>query len=347
MLKYFFILIIFFGCGLRTVAQDSSLFNSSWADSLRTAIQDSIKKNKPAVINKNTAPVVFNDSINVLKKSDSVVHTKINDSIQRFAINDSIKKDSILAVATIISNDSIIKASSKIKKHIASQKGMPGSLRASSDSDLIFYVLLVIIFFLALIKKSFPKYFNSIFSLSFQATFRQTQTRDQMSQNFFPAFMLNVLFILSGGLFITLFAGFYKWTAIPFWQLFVYSTTILGIIYLVKYFVILFAGWVFNAPDAAADYRFIVFLINKLTGILFIPILFMIAYTNNDVKKIAITVALCIAGLLLALRYLISLARIRKNLNLTAFHFFIYLCAVEIMPLLVIYKLLFIKTANT
>jgi hypothetical protein len=168
-----------------------------------------------------------------------------------------------------------------------------------------------------------------------------------MSQNFFPAFMLNVLFILSCGMFITLFAQFYKFTSIPFWQLFIYATTILALVYLVKYFVIVFAGWVFNASEAATDYRFIVFLINKLIGIFFIPILFVIAYTSDDVKKIAITVALCVAGLLLALRYLISLVRIRKNLNLTAFHFFIYLCAVEIMPLLVLYKILFIKTVNT
>jgi hypothetical protein len=157
--------------------------------------------------------------------------------------------------------------------------------------------------------------------------------------------MLNVLFILSGGLFITLFALFYNWASIPFWQLFIYSTTILAIVYMIKYFVIYFTGWVFNAPDAAAEYRFIVFLINKLMGILFIPILFVIAYTDDEIKKIAITIALCIAALLIALRYLVSLARIRKNLNLTAFHFFIYLCAIEIMPLLVIYKLLFIKTA--
>jgi hypothetical protein len=40
------------------------------------------------------------------------------------------------------------------------------------------------------------------------------------------------------------------------------------------------------------------------------------------------------------------LSRIRKNLSITAFHFFIYLCAVEIIPLLVIYKLLFLQAGN-
>lgn len=339
---------------MRTVAQDSSLFNSSWADSLKSAIQDSIKKNKTAAAHKNTTPVILHDSTRVLRTPDSLLRSNINDSINQVAVNDSInhsvindstKSDSILSVAIASRNDSINKASKKIKKQVVIQQGMPGSLRSTTNTDLVFYVLIFIIFFLALIKNSFPKYFNSIFSLSFQATFRQTQTREQMSQNFFPAFMLNVLFILSGGLFITLFAQFYKWTTIPFWQLFIYSTTILGIIYIIKYFVIFFTGWVFDSPDAAAEYRFIVFLINKLMGILFIPILFVIAYTDDEVKKIAITIALCIAGLLIALRYLVSLARIRKNLNLAAFHFFIYLCAVEIMPLLVIYKLLFLKTA--
>jgi hypothetical protein len=214
------------------------------------------------------------------------------------------------------------------------------------DRDLVFFVLIFILFFLGLIRTSFPKYFNSIFSLSFQATFRQTQTREHMAQNAFPAFMLNVLFILSGGLFITLFAQFNNWTAILFWQLFVYSTSILAIIYLIKYFVILFTGWVFNATDSATEYRFIVFLINKLLGILLIPCLFLIAYADDDIKKISITTALCVAVFMIALRYLISLARIRKNLRITAFHFFIYLCAVEIMPMLVIYKILFLRTGH-
>ena len=224
---------------------------------------------------------------------------------------------------------------------------MPGEPRVFANTDLVFYILVFIVLLLALIKTSFPKYFNSIFSLTFQATFRQSQTREQMSQNFFPAFMLNVLFILSAGLFITLFAQFNKWTDIPFWQLFIYSTCILAIIYLIKYIVILFTGWVFNAANAATEYRFIVFLINKLLGILFIPLLFLIAYSDDSTKRIVVTIALCLAGLLVAIRYLISVARIRKNLNITAFHFFIYICAAEIMPLLVIYKLLFIKTANT
>jgi hypothetical protein len=187
---------------------------------------------------------------------------------------------------------------------------------------------------------------NSIFSLSFQATFRQTQTKEQMAQNFFPAFMLNVLFVLCGGLFITLFATYNKWTDLPFWQLFVFSTIILLIIYLVKYIVINFTGWVFNVREAATEYSFVVFLINKLFAIVSIPLLFLIAYSDGKLKTVTITIVLCLAVFCLVIRYLVSLSRIRKNLKITAFHFFIYLWAVEIMPLLVIYKVLFLQTSN-
>lgn len=349
----FFIASISFG-------QDSSLFNSSWADSLRNHIQDSVRNKKKAVTStpKPAAANVLNDSAVVKPQQNAVAQQPINDSIQknivsdsfhRTIINDSLKQfavaDSIALIQQKRIKDSIAKADAK-PTIIIKKPGIPGDERFFTP-DLIFYILIFILFFLALIKTSFPKYFNSIFSLSFQATFRQSQTREQMSQNFFPAFMLNVLFILSAGLFITLFAQYNNYTTIPFWQLFIYSTCILAIIYLIKYIVIFFTGWVFNAADAASEYRFIVFLINKLLGILFIPLLFLIAYSNDSTKKIVVTIALCLVGLLIALRYLISVARIRKNLNITAFHFFIYICAAEILPLLVIYKLLFIKTANT
>jgi hypothetical protein len=294
---------------------------------------NAIQKRKDSVASKQKI-ITQKDSVQAIQ-SDST-HKDSTAIITSSAVSDSLKHDSLL-----------IKAQAPIKKVL--QKNvlhlMPGVQRSISDHDIVFYILIFIVFFLGLVKTAFPKYVNSIFSLSFQATFRQTQTKEQMSQNFFPAFMLNVLFVLCGGLFITQFAEFNHWTKLPFWQLFVYSTAILLIIYLIKYIVISFTGWVFNTKEAATEYRFVVFLINKLLGVVIIPLLFLIAYADARTKNIAITIIICLAIFSLAVRYLVSLARIRKNLSITAFHFFIYLCAVEIMPLLVIYKLLFLQTS--
>ena len=290
--------------------------------------------------------IVQKRTVTRLTRADSLRRDSIRLALARTALADSLRSVSLR-------KDSLVRIKAQqqtiAKKHLAEQQKialMPGSIRNNANTDLVFYILVFLLFLLGLIKSSFPKYVNSIFSLSFQATFRQTQTKEQMAQNFFPAFMLNVLFVLCGGLFITLFATYNKWTDLPFWQLFVFSTIILLIIYLVKYIVINFTGWVFNVREAATEYSFVVFLINKLFAIVSIPLLFLIAYSDGKLKTVTITIVLCLAVFCLVIRYLVSLSRIRKNLKITAFHFFIYLWAVEIMPLLVIYKVLFLQTSN-
>lgn len=338
--------------GIRKKKNDTGIQKKLNDTSARKKLTDTGIRKKPAdtvqagQIKKNVATLKDSGANARVKKIDSVkdstpvliIKPGIADSLQRDSVQrDSLKHDSIrLAAIAAAKKDSL--AAKKIKL-------MPGIAKTIANSDEIFYVLIFILFFLSLIKAAFPKYFDSIFTLSFQATFRQTQTREQMAQNFFPAFMLNILFALCGGVFITLYAGAEKWSSLPFWELFVYSTGILLLAYSVKYLVIGFTGWVFNAKEAATEYRFVVFLVNKLLGILVIPLLFLIAYSNDRIKSIAITIVLCLVVFSLAVRYIVSLARIRKNLSVTAFHFFVYLCAVEIIPLLVIYKALFQQTS--
>jgi hypothetical protein len=195
-LKRYFILFIILIGGLKTLAHDNGLYNSSWADSVRAAIQDSVRKAKAVPAKKNvlsitaskdsTAKMFKKDSVAKLLRKDSVLKVVAKDSVKKNLIidstknvvvvdtskkiiaNDSLQKaagDSIAAVAISIRNDSIAKANTKIKKQAAVQKGMPGVVRNSANTDLVFYVLIFIIFFLALVKSSFPKYFNIIFSL--------------------------------------------------------------------------------------------------------------------------------------------------------------------------------------
>ena len=296
----------------------------------------------------SAANSVVPDSINI--STDSLSHKNNSDSL----IKDSAYKNSVEHILPANGNISWKRDTAftklqnfSIQAERGSTQHYDGKERRANNEDILFYCLLFIIFFLGITKAGFPKYFNDIFSLSFQATFRQSQTREQISQNQLPGLMLNLLFVLSAGLFIALLAGYNNWSRLPFWKLFLYSSVILSLIYLCKYLFIQFTGWVFNAKAHADGYNFVVFLINKLIGILLVPLTFLIAYTDEPVKKISVTIALCAVVFLFSLRYIISMARLRKNMHITAFHFFIYLCAVEIMPMLIVYKLLFQQTGNS
>ncbi|MBS1745051.1 MAG: DUF4271 domain-containing protein [Bacteroidetes bacterium] len=347
-MKYLLIILLFSILQVSAFSQDTQKLHKPADSTLITKPvnhKDTTKKDtthrKPVTIKQVKFDSLSGDTIykdSLLRDSlGNIIAPVVHDS--SITIQDSMRLDSL-------KKDSIKKAVRKPIPQKPAIQLMPGAERNIPDKDILFYILLFLIFFLGLVKTAFPKYVNSIFTLSFQASFRQTQTREQMSQNFFPAFMLNILFVLCGGLFITQFATFNQWSKLPFWQLFIYSTAILLIIYVIKYLVIIFTGWIFNAKEAATEYRFVVFLINKILGIVVIPLLFIIAYSNTDVQNVSVTIVVCLAVFSLVVRYIVSLARIRKNLSVTAFHFFIYLCAVEIMPLLVIYKVLFLQASN-
>ncbi|TKK65704.1 DUF4271 domain-containing protein [Ilyomonas limi] len=220
---------------------------------------------------------------------------------------------------------------------------MINSVRQPGDKDELFYMLAGLFLVVAITRTGFPKYFQNIFRLFFQSNYRQKQSKESLLQDNLPSLLLNIAFLLSGGLLIALLAnGSPQVAHIPLWLLWLYTFGTLAVIYIGKHLFILFCGWAFNVPQFAFNYNFIVFLVNKVTGICLLPLLAIMAFSNGQTRDTAVTVALSLVLLMLLYRYVVALGTVVKNLKINAVHFFIYLCAVEILPLLVIYKLLFI-----
>jgi len=216
-----------------------------------------------------------------------------------------------------------------------------GQDREPEGKEQLFYILAGLVLFVGIIRTAYPKYFQDIFRLFIQTSHRQKQTPEQIVQGYVPGFLFNVLFLMVGGMLITLYGIKIKYLSGPVWLLGLYCAGVLGGIYLVKYTITALAGWVFNVKDAAGMYSFIVFIINRVIGIILLPVLILISFYTGDANTVLFTIAVSIVFFLLVYRYALSLTVIRKNLKVSALHFFIYLCAVELMPLLVIYKELF------
>jgi hypothetical protein len=217
---------------------------------------------------------------------------------------------------------------------------MLSEYRHPENKDRLFYLISAIFFCLAFVKAGFPKYFRNLFLLFFQTSLRQKQTRDQLLQDNLASLLINLLFFVSAGVFITLLINYHQWADIDFWVLALASSLALVLIYLGKYLFLLFAGWVFNAREAAGSYIFLVFLVNKVMGVMLLPFLLVLAFAKPAIVAPAVMVALVMIGLLFAYRYFVSFNAIRNKLKVNLLHFFLYLCAVEVLPLLLIYKLL-------
>lgn len=292
---------------------------------------------------------VLADTVSRPVKSD-ITKPLLIDSIEYKRI-DSLYKDSVrldsIQKAIVLPQKPLIDTSTYAKFLFhpylplnAPYKWMLIDYKKENTKDYLFYLLLGIVALLAFIKVSFSKYFKNLFRLFFQTSLRQKQTREQLLQDTLASLLINCLFLLSAGLFITLLMLYKGWLQMNFWNLYAYSTLVLLLIYTGKYLFISFSGWVFNNKEAAQGYIFLVSMVNRIMGVLLIPFTVFLAFAATNLSTIVITASIGLVILLLLYRYLVSFGSLRNDLKINAFHFFLYLCAIEILPLLLIYKLL-------
>lgn len=107
-------------------------------------------------------------------------------------------------------------------------------------------------------------------------------------------------------------------------------------IYLAKYLVSRILFFVFDIAGLANEYVFNVSLYNNLQGILLLPVLMLLYFTTLSSSSIMLYAALPV----LSLSYLIRLIRISTagiNYRISYLYIFLYICTLEILPLVVLY----------
>ena len=214
------------------------------------------------------------------------------------------------------------------------------SIHQAEGKEILFYGFIGLLFFLAIIRQAFPKYFVDLFRLFFRTTLKQRHLSEQLTQTPLPSFLLNILFFMSGGLYLSFCVE--QWAVNPFstfWWLLLCLTLVLVAAYLIKFITLHFTGWLFKAEEAARSYIFTVFTINKMAGLFLLPLLAVIAFSAAPVVHSAMLLSWILLGALLLYRIGLTYRVVRKQMHISGFHFLLYIAGFEMAPLLVLYKL--------
>ena len=214
------------------------------------------------------------------------------------------------------------------------------------NKSALFYTLLILSFLLAFFKYFYNRYFNTLFRVFFNTTLRQSQLTDQLLQSKLTSLLFNVLFIASGGIYLYFILVQYKWL-MPQKQGYYIALCILAtsVVYCVKYITLKFTGWVTSKNEVIDSYVFIIFLINKIIGIILLPVIIVLAFSTMQIRKPLAIISLLFIALLLLMRYFRAYGLLQNKLKISRFHFVLYVAGIEIVPLLVLYKslVLFVK----
>ncbi|MDZ4796189.1 MAG: DUF4271 domain-containing protein [Bacteroidota bacterium] len=294
---------------------------TSW-DSAITVVADTVVQQDTLLVKDKLAPVKITDSVSKRPVNNSgwTMPAGISFSSSRFS-------------REVLAHHPYFNFSAK-------PLTLPESaLRKVTGKEFFFYLLVFLLIVFAILRRAFPKYFGDLFRLFFRTTLKQRQIRDQLMQTPLPSLLMNGFFVVSGGLYCTFLLQHFDLNPVNnFWLLFLYCCLVLSAAYFIKFIGLKISGWLFNMNEAADAYIFIVFIVNKMIGILLLPFLILLAFSVGDVYAVSLTLSLCLVAGLLLYRFILTYAAIRNQVKVNPFHFFLYLCAFEIAPLLLVYK---------
>jgi hypothetical protein len=205
---------------------------------------------------------------------------------------------------------------------------------------LIFFIIFILFAYIKVnYGKKFEQIFNSVLRLGYlRQIMREEQVTTQRS-----SISLNIVFILMLGLFLYEFFVYKKLNIFEKKGILLYLLCILAlsILYFGKYLVIKFFESLFQYKEPLEEYLYNTTQINKTIGILLFPILIVCTFINKDhvhLFFISVVIALTI---LIILRLLRGLA-IGFSYNVSKLYIILYLCTVELIPFILLVKVVFI-----
>lgn len=213
--------------------------------------------------------------------------------------------------------------------------------RIMHDDTADFYLLLALFLLLGLIRTQDRRYFQSIARLFFNPIRSPRQLTEQMYAAARSNFLMNVFFAVAVGAYLYYVVRVLAPTPGMVPALWMVGLVVgVAVVYSVKYLVVRVCGWAFRAEAATEQYLFNVFLVNKIIAIALLPFVVLLAFGDEGWQETVVVVSVIMVGFLMLNRYVRSWQIFGSFFQYSRFHFFMYLCASELLPLAVLIKLM-------
>ena len=210
------------------------------------------------------------------------------------------------------------------------------------ESGFVFWAILLMVIFLALEITLFKSLINKVYRAFTNDNILKLLHREQRDIIAFPYLLLYIFFFVNFGIFTFLTFHFFDYVPKSL-NILLYCIGGVGVLFLLKHILLKIVEMIFPVQKEIKQYSFSLVIFSSILGFALVPFNIIVAFASTSVAKIAlygglltifgITVFCVLRGLFLASKYL----------SFHKFHFFMYLCTVEIAPVIIVVKLLLLK----
>ena len=217
--------------------------------------------------------------------------------------------------------------------------GLPVYNKAITNTDWVTILLLLILVLFATVRNTYSKYLGHLFQsiVNYSTAFRMF--REKNNSVLHGAFRLEVYFYLAISLFL--------FQVINYFQIdLIYSDFTLFIICLgsvLTYFIFKklayqMLGSLLEGANETGEYLFNMDNFNRITGLFLFPIILFIAFYPFENPMFPVFLGILIVAVIYFFLLQRGIAILLKK-QLSKFYLFLYLCTLEFLPLLLIYKI--------
>ena len=204
-----------------------------------------------------------------------------------------------------------------------------------------FFILISLTISLAWIKLIYGRFINDFFSAAtnYNSSYRIFREPGIVKKR--VGYSLDIIYLFSGGLFLYNLFEFYNIKPFNYSgiHIFVFSLLVLLALIILRLFIMGIISIIFNRKEMISEFIYHFYLYNKMLGLSLMPFLFLIPYTQGILQQIIVYMSFTIVAIVYLYRFVRIFIFLIKNV-VFIFYLFLYLCVLEIMPLMVFIKFL-------
>jgi len=214
-----------------------------------------------------------------------------------------------------------------------------GRSRKSRDPWII-VIIIGLLLYTALLNFSLGSDIKGIFQ-SFYSKRNPQFDKEDRQINAWAFICLFLLFGLTFGLFLYMLAAYNSvYYSISGIQLFIALSTIIIALFALKFVVLKVIGFLFDINNIVSEYITTLYLTYFNIAFVFLPVVVCFSLLSAQFIPVLLVVALILIVIIFTWIYLRSSVNIISNFRFHKFYLFIYLCALEICPILILIKIL-------
>ena len=278
------------------------------------------------------AVVAPGTSVTKTVKKEKTAHQK--DTLQRSVTT----KEATTGMSAARDSGIFVHETVSLPKPVPRKKASP----LSAYNEWLAVLLIFSVVIIGFLRLTSMKYLSELFRAAFNMQSANKMFTSVNIRNSKPSFLLSALFIFNTGIFIFEALAFYghmifDQTGFPLLM------SIWGLLLafgFIKLFLYRSTGYVFDNNTPTMEYLFNSSLLNKIYAIALIPLISVIPFINVWMVPNLIKLGVGIFISLYILQLIRGAAIFLQN-SFSLFYLFLYFCALEILPLVIFYKILF------